>query len=429
MSEPRTFNALLVYPRFPLSYWGYQYALELTGKRSAMPPLGLLTVAAMFPAHYRLRLVDLNVAQLTDEDLDWADLVLTSTMVVQQRSLREVIARCNRRGKPVGVGGPHPTSFTLRDPGRRLLPARRGRRDLPALPRRLGGGASQRVYRPEAKPRSPRRRCRASISSTSAPTPRWRSSSRAAAPSIASSATSPSSSAGCRGRSRNEQMIAELDRLYEIGWRGPVFLVDDNFIGNKREALRLLPEIAAWQRARRHPFELFTEASVNLAKLEPLMDAMVDAGFNMVFLGIESPNPEALKRTKKTQNIDKGGRPLPPPRRAHPPAQGAGGERRLHPRPRRRRPGGLRRPGRVHPGGGHPARHGGPAHRAARHRPLLPARGRGAPAGRVERQQRRDHPQLPAAARSAGADRRLPAGARGRSTIPACAAISRAAGR
>jgi len=101
MSEPRTFNALLVYPRFPLSYWGFQYALELTGKRSAMPPLGLLTVAALFPAHYRLRLVDLNVAQLTDEDLDWADLVLTSTMVVQQRSLREVIARCNRRGKPV----------------------------------------------------------------------------------------------------------------------------------------------------------------------------------------------------------------------------------------------------------------------------------------------------------------------------------------
>src|SRR5512140_3813212 len=103
MPEPPTRNALLVYPRFPPSYWGFQYALELMGKRSSMPPLGLLTVAALFPAHYRLRLVDTNVAALADEDLDWADLVLASSMVVQRRSLQEVIARCNRRGKPVVV--------------------------------------------------------------------------------------------------------------------------------------------------------------------------------------------------------------------------------------------------------------------------------------------------------------------------------------
>src|SRR5260221_11805299 len=107
----RSPKVLLVYPAFPPSFWGFQYALELAGKRASMPPLGLLTVAAMFPEHYQLRLVDMNVAPLTDEHLDWADLVLTSTMVVQRSSLRDVIARCNARRRPVAVAGPHPTSF------------------------------------------------------------------------------------------------------------------------------------------------------------------------------------------------------------------------------------------------------------------------------------------------------------------------------
>jgi radical SAM superfamily enzyme YgiQ (UPF0313 family) len=305
MSEPRSFNALLVYPRFPPSYWGFQYALELMGRRSAMPPLGLLTVAALFPQHYRLRLVDLNVAELTDEDLDWADLVLTSTMVVQQRSLREVIARCNRRGKPIGVGGPHPTSFFSEIPDADYYLLDEVEESFPRFLADWEAGRAQRVYRPEAKP-----------AITLTPVPRFDLLDFGAYSSMALqfSRGCPFDCEFCDitklfGRvprtKSNEQMLAELDRLYEIGWRGPVFLVDDNFIGNKREALRLLPDVTAWQRARGYPFGLFTEASVNLAKLEPLMDAMVDAGFNMVFLGIESPNPEALKRTKKTQNIDK----------------------------------------------------------------------------------------------------------------------------
>jgi radical SAM superfamily enzyme YgiQ (UPF0313 family) len=305
MSEPRTFNALLVYPRFPLSYWGFQYALELTGKRSAMPPLGLLTVAAMFPDHWRLRLVDLNVAELTDEDLDWADLVLTSTMVVQRLSLREVIARCNRAGKPVGVGGPHPTSFHSEIPDADYYLLDEVEESFPRFLADWEAGRAQRIYRPDSKP-----------AITQAPVPRFDLLDLGAYASMALqfSRGCPFDCEFCDitklfGRlprtKSNEQMIAELDRLYEIGWRGPVFLVDDNFIGNKREALRLLPEVTAWQRARGYPFELFTEASVNLAKLEPLMDAMVEAGFSMVFLGIESPNPEALKRTKKTQNVDK----------------------------------------------------------------------------------------------------------------------------
>jgi radical SAM superfamily enzyme YgiQ (UPF0313 family) len=305
MSEPQTFNALLVYPRFPPSYWGFQYALELMGRRSAMPPLGLLTVAAMFPDHYRLRLVDLNTVELTDEDLDWADLVLTSTMLVQRRSLQEVIARCNRRGKPIGVGGPHPTSFLSEIPDADYYLLDEVEESFPRFLADWEAGRAQRVYRPAAKP-----------AITATPVPRFDLLDLGAYSSMALqfSRGCPFDCEFCDitklfGRlprtKSNEQMIAELDRLYAIGWRGPVFLVDDNFIGNKREALRLLPEIAAWQRARRYPFSLFTEASVNLAKLEPLMDAMVEAGFSMVFLGIESPNPEALKRTKKTQNTDK----------------------------------------------------------------------------------------------------------------------------
>ena len=305
MSEPQTFNALLVYPRFPPSYWGFKYALELMGKRSAMPPLGLLTVAAMFPEHYRLRLVDLNVAELTDGDLDWADLVLTSTMVVQRRSLQEVIARCKRRGKPIGVGGPHPTSFSseIQDADFYLLDE--VEETLPLFLADWEAGRAQRVYRPAAKP-----------AITLTPVPRFDLLDLDAYSSMALqfSRGCPFDCEFCDitklfGRlprtKSDEQMLAELDRLYEIGWRGPVFLVDDNFIGNKREALRLLPAVAGWQRARRYPFSLFTEASVNLAKLEPLLDAMVEAGFTMVFLGIESPNPEALKRTKKAQNTDK----------------------------------------------------------------------------------------------------------------------------
>lgn len=305
MSEPQTFNALLVYPRFPPSYWGFQYALELMGRRSAMPPLGLITVAAMFPDHYRLRLVDLNVAELTDEDLDWADLVLTSTMVVQRRSLQEVIARCNRRGKPIGVGGPHPTSFFAEIPDADYYLLDEVEETFPRFLADWEAGRAQRTYRPAAKP-----------AITLTPVPRFDLLDLGAYSSMALqfSRGCPFDCEFCDitklfGRlprtKSNEQMLAELDRLYEIGWRGPVFLVDDNFIGNKREALRLLPAVAEWQRARRYPFSFFTEASVNLAKLEPLMDAMVDAGLGMVFLGIESPNPEALKQTKKTQNTDK----------------------------------------------------------------------------------------------------------------------------
>ncbi|KAB2962359.1 MAG: B12-binding domain-containing radical SAM protein, partial [Thermoanaerobaculia bacterium] len=299
-------KVLLVYPEFPPSYWGFQYALELVGKRASMPPLGLLTVAAMFPAPYRLRLVDMNVAPLTDEDLDWADLVLTSTMVAQQRSLREVIARANARRRPIAVGGPHPTSFSDEIAGADHYLLDEVEEVFPRFLADWEAGRAARVYRPERKP-----------AITGTPVPRFELLDLRSYASMALqfSRGCPFDCEFCDitklfGRvprtKSNAQMIAEFDRLHALGWRGPVFLVDDNFIGNKKEALRLLPALAAWQRERGYPFDLYTEASVNLARLEPLLDAMVAAGFTMAFLGIESPNPEALLRTRKVQNTDRG---------------------------------------------------------------------------------------------------------------------------
>ncbi len=298
-------RALLVYPEFPPSYWGFRYALEFVGKRSSMPPLGLLTVAAMFPPSWELRLVDMNVQPLADADLAWADLVLTSTMVVQQRSLREVLARCNSLGKPVAVGGPHPTSFAAEIVGADHFLLDEVEETFPRFLADFAAGRAAREYRPEAKP-----------AVTSTPVPRFDLLDLSAYGSMALqfSRGCPFDCEFCDitklfGRvprtKSNEQIVTELEALYALGWRGSLFLVDDNFIGNKKEALRLLPAIAEWQRARGYPFDLYTEASVNLAKNEPLMDAMVAAGFSMVFLGIESPNPEALQRTNKLQNTAK----------------------------------------------------------------------------------------------------------------------------
>jgi radical SAM superfamily enzyme YgiQ (UPF0313 family) len=299
-------RALLVYPEFPPSYWGFRYALELLGKRSSMPPLGLLTVAAMFPESWELRLVDLNVEPLADSDLEWADLVLTSTMVVQQRSLQEVLARCSALDKPVAVGGPHPTSFSSEISGADHFLLGEVEETFPRFLADWEAGRAAREYRPGSMP---------AIKTT--PVPRFDLLDLSAYGSMALqfSRGCPFDCEFCditklfgrvpRTKSTG-QMLAELDALHLLGWRGALFLVDDNFIGNRKEAMRLLPAVAEWQKEHGSPFNLYTEASVNLARHERLMDAMVEAGFSMVFVGIESPNPEALRRTNKPQNTSSG---------------------------------------------------------------------------------------------------------------------------
>ena len=298
-------NALLVYPKQPPTYWGVNFALDIVGVRSTFPPLGLLTIAAMFPPEYELRVVDMNVTSLEDSDLAWADMVFTSTMIVQRTSLEDVIARCNRAGVPVVAGGPHPTTFHDEIEGVTHFVLDEAEEIFPEFLRDLANGAAKAMYREPRKP-----------DVTRTPVPRfdlvdmksyW-------SMGVQFSRGCPFDCEFCDiiklygqvPRTKTpDQIVEEFDSLYRLGWRGPVFLVDDNFIGNKREAMKLLPVIAEWQKARGYPFALNTEASVNLARMGKLMDAMIDAGFDTVFLGIETPNPKALLKTKKPQNINK----------------------------------------------------------------------------------------------------------------------------
>ena len=298
-------NTLLVYPEYPPSYWGMHFALEISGFKAAVPPLGLLTIAAMFPPKYDLRVVDMNVTPLEDSDLEWADLVCTSTMIVQRHSLQSVIERCNRAGVPVVAGGPHPTSYHDEIEGVTHFVLDEAEEIFPEFLRDLETGTAKAIYR---EPRKPDVRL--------TPVPRFDLIDTKAYHSmcVQFSRGCPFDCEFCDiiklyGRiprtKSPEQMVHEFEALYRLGWRGPLFLVDDNFISNKRDALKLLPVLAEWQKARGYPFTLFTEATVNLARMEGLMDVMIEAGFNAVFVGIETPNPEALIKMKKPQNVRK----------------------------------------------------------------------------------------------------------------------------
>ena len=298
-------KALLVYPEHPPTYWGANYALEMVGIKAAFPPLGLLTIAAMFPPEYELRVADMNVAPLEDSDLEWADMVFTSTMIVQRVSLNTVIERCNRAGVPVIAGGPHPTTFHDEIPGVDHFVLDEAEEIFPGFLRDLESGIAKTIYREPRKP-----------DVTLTPVPRFDliDLENYYSMGLQFSRGCPFDCEFCDitklyGRvprtKSPAQMVTEFDSLRKLGWKGPLFLVDDNFIGNKREAMKLLPVIAEWQKAHGYPFTLSTEASVNLAHMDELMDAMVAAGFDTVFLGIETPNPKALIKTKKPQNTSR----------------------------------------------------------------------------------------------------------------------------
>ena len=298
-------NALLVYPEQPPTFWGADYALEMSGVKATFPPLALLTVAAMFPRRYALRVVDMNVSTLGDADLEWADLAFTSTMITQHLSLRAVVDRCNEAGVPVVAGGPHPTTFHEEIAGVDHFVLGEVEDIFADFLQDLEAGTTKKFYREKQKP-----------DVTRTPVPRFDliDLKNYATMSVQFSRGCPFDCEFCDiiklyGRvprtKSPEQVVAELDSLYRLGWRGPVFLVDDNFIGNKRDAMNLLPAIAEWQKSKGYPFTLITEASANLALMDALMDAMIEAGFDTVFVGIETPNPKALLKTKKPQNTSK----------------------------------------------------------------------------------------------------------------------------
>ena len=294
---------LLVYPQYPDTFWSFKHALKFVSKKAAFPPLGLLTVAAMLPGEWEKKLVDMNVTRLTDEDIRRADYVFISAMVVQRDSVREVIGRCKRLGTRIVAGGPLFTTGYEEFDGVDHFVLGEAEVTLPLFLEGLEKGCAQPIYSSDTRP---------DISKT--PIPLW---------SLINmknySSMSMQYSRGCpfdcefcdivllnghTPRTKDkEQLLTELDELYRRGWRGGVFIVDDNFIGNRKKLkLEILPAIIEWQKGKRYPFALSTEASINLADDEELMRLMVDAGFCTVFIGIETPNEESLLECAKMQN-------------------------------------------------------------------------------------------------------------------------------
>ena len=296
-------NALLIYPETPNTYWSFKHALPFQGKRAAFPPLGLLTIASMLPVHWKKRLVDTNVRPLTDADLGWADVVLLSGMLVHKQSLLKILARCRARGLRTVVGGPVTSSVEeLRRHADHVVIGE-AEELVSALARDLELGIAARVYRCHEFPDL----SRTPLPDLSLIHPRHYS-----AMSIQYSRGCPFNCEFCdiitlygrKPRTKSPaQVVAELEQLYARHWRGPVFIVDDNFIGNKPRVKELLPVLAEWNARRRRPFTFFTEASLNLADDTELMQMMKDAGFIRVFVGIETPVEASLREAGKLQNL------------------------------------------------------------------------------------------------------------------------------
>jgi radical SAM superfamily enzyme YgiQ (UPF0313 family) len=293
---------LMVYPEFPDTFWSFRHALRFIRKKASFPPLGLLTVAAILPAEWEKRLVDMNVHGLSDGDLAWADYVFVSAMVAQRESVRALIARCHKAGVRVVAGGPLFLGEWRDFPEVSHMILGEGELTLPQFISDLEAGQPKRVYEGEGY---------ADIQQS--PVPLWELADLRYYSSmcIQYSRGCPFDCEFCNitamlGRQPRcktaPQIIAELDGLYALGWRGGVFFVDDNFIGNKRDLKEnILPALIEWRRGKMG-FGFQTEASVNLIDDPVLLDMMVKAGFDRVFVGIETPEEEGLAECNKVQN-------------------------------------------------------------------------------------------------------------------------------
>ena len=298
-------KVLLINPEFPDTYWSFRHALPFEGKRSALPPLGLLTVSSLLPKSWERRLIDLNVRSLRSSDIEWADMVMATAMLVQKDSLKRVIQRCKATGKRVVVGGPYVSTTLDELPEADHIFVGEAETTLPEFVDDLRRSTTRRTYQAAGRP---------PLSITPVPDFGIADLKLYSGMSVQYSRGCPFNCEFCDiieiyGRvprtKSNQQMLTELDTLRDLGWHGTVFIVDDNFIGNKKNVRRLLPELADWQKRHGYPFTMITEASVNLAEDEPLLDSMRSAGFRRVFLGIETPIEESLKEAQKSQNRGK----------------------------------------------------------------------------------------------------------------------------
>jgi radical SAM superfamily enzyme YgiQ (UPF0313 family) len=295
-------NVLLLYPPTPETFWSFKHVLPFVSKRSTFPPLGLLTAAALLPAEWDLRLVDLNVEALSDDDLRWADYVMLSAMIVHQAAVGALVDRCRQFSKPVIAGGP------LFSTGRESFPQIQhfvlGEVEdiMPQVIQDLRAGTLRPIYAASERP-----------DITRSPVPRWDlielrhyvtmavQFSRGC-PFDCEFCDIPSMSGHLPRTKTPGQLVAELEQLRRLGWKDMVFVVDDNFIGNKKQTKALLRELIEWRNRTRAPIGFLTEASANLADDPELCDLMVRAGFKKVFVGIETPSTQSLEECRKLQN-------------------------------------------------------------------------------------------------------------------------------
>jgi len=295
-------NVLLIYPAFPDTFWSFKHALKFIRKKAAYPPLGLVTVGAMLPKCWPKRLVDINVAKLTEKDLAWADCVFISAMAVQRDSAQQTIARCKKAGLKVVAGGPLFISEHEQFDKVDHFVLNEAELTLPPFLKDLEQGCAKRIYETTEF---------ADIQKTPAPAWGLIDLKRYANMSVQFSRGCPFNCDFCNVTAlfghkprikTTQQVIAELDGIYNLGWRGQVFFVDDNFIGNKKYLIKhLLPALIAWHKDKKGvPFN--TEASLNLADDPQLMEMMVGAGFDAVFVGIETPDEVSLAECNKKQN-------------------------------------------------------------------------------------------------------------------------------
>jgi radical SAM superfamily enzyme YgiQ (UPF0313 family) len=293
---------LLVYPRNPDGFWSFKHVMRFVAKRSAFPPLGLLTVAAMLPAHWEVKLVDENVTPLAERDIAWADWVMLSGMIVHREPAREIARRCAALGRPVIAGGPLFTTGHRDFPEIRHFVLGEAEEVIGELVADMENGTVKAQYRAAQFPDMKR-----------TPVPRWD------LIDLRHYVTMPVQfSRGCPfdcefcdivamyGRvprtKAPAQVLAELEALRRTGWRDMVFIVDDNFIGNKKRVKELLAALAEWRQRTQPDMGFLTEASVNLADEEELLELMVRSGFKKVFVGLETPVPESLEECRKVQN-------------------------------------------------------------------------------------------------------------------------------
>jgi len=294
---------VLVYPSFPDTFWSFKYALKFISKKATYPPLGLLTVAAMLPGDWEKKLVDMNVTTLKDKDLERADFVFIGAMAIQKASAKEVISKCKKMNIKIVAGGPLFTTGYEEFEDVDYLVLNEAEITLPLFLKDLRNGRAEHIYTSRGFP---------DIEKT--PIPLWElvKMKKYASMSLQYSRGCPFNCDFCditnllghkvRTKSR-DQILAELESLYTQGWRGGVFFVDDNFIGNRRKLKsEILPAVIEWMKTKRYPFSFNTQASIDLSDDEELMRLMVKAGFNSVFVGIETPNEESLAECNKVQN-------------------------------------------------------------------------------------------------------------------------------